>query len=80
MKIGAIKKLAEQYSSAQLHAAAEAIEAEQAPAIEIPGEDEGDQLTNALAAAWIKDKMETEGLDLRTALRQYSQRVRDSIG
>jgi hypothetical protein len=79
MKVPIIKKLAETYSAAELRAAERAIEEGESPAIEIPGEDEGEQLTHAFAAAFIKEKVENEGEDLRKALREYTQKVRKSI-
>ncbi len=79
MKIPAIKKAIESYSVEQLRAAEEALYEEQTPEIEIIGEDEGEQLTHILAAIEIKENMEKEGADFKTALRAYTQRVRNSI-
>ncbi|WP_027003391.1 DUF6952 family protein [Hugenholtzia roseola] len=79
MKLPIIKKLAESYEVAQLEAAAEALEAGEQPAIEIEGADEGEQLTHALAAAWVRQKVETDGVEAREALRAYTQMVRNSI-
>jgi hypothetical protein len=78
MKIPIIKKLVETYDAAALQAAENAIAEGETPKIEIEGEDEGEQLTHAYAAYWIKTKME-EGIDFKTALREYTQRVRQSI-
>lgn len=79
MKIAVIKKLAETYNLEQLQAAEEAILEEQTPEIEIEGEDEGEQLTHATAAIAILQDMQQNGSDLRTAIRNYSVRVRNSI-
>lgn len=79
MKIPAIKKLVETYSIAQLQAAENAMMEEQKPAIEVEGDDEGEQLTHILASIYIKDKMEKEGAVFNQALRDFSQRVRKSI-
>jgi hypothetical protein len=79
MKLPAIKKAVENYTIAELIAAEAALMEEQAPAISIEGDDEGEQLTHVLAAIFIKEKMETDGLDYLAALRQYTQRVRTSI-
>ena len=46
----------------------------------IAGEDEGEQLTHVLAAIYIKEHMEEHGSDLKTALREYTLKVRNSIG
>lgn len=79
MKIPAIKKLVETYSLPELMAAEEAIVEEQQPAIEVEGDDEGEQLTHVLAAIWILNHMEDNQLDFKTALREYTKKVRVSI-
>jgi hypothetical protein len=78
MKLPVIKSLVEQYSLAQLQQAEEAIVNEKTPAIEVKGDDEGEQLTHVLAAIYIKEQM-AAGMDYMSALRQYTQRVRTSI-
>lgn len=79
MKIPAIKKLVENNSLEELMAAEAAIVDEQQPAIEVEGEDEGEQLTHVLAAVWILNEMEDNGTDFKTALREYTKKVRVSI-
>lgn len=79
MKIPAIKKLVETYTIAQLQEAENSMMEEQKPAIDIEGDDEGEQLTHVLASIYIKDKMENEGVVFNQALRDFSQRVRKSI-
>jgi hypothetical protein len=79
MKIPAIKKLVEHNSLTELMAAEAAIVDEQQPAIEVEGEDEGEQLTHVLAAVWILNYMEDNQLDFKTALREYTKKVRVSI-
>lgn len=79
MKLPVIKHLAETYTLEQLKAAEEAILNEQKPAIEIEGTDEGEQLTHAIAAISILEDMAKNNLDVRTAMRNYTQRVRNSI-
>jgi hypothetical protein len=79
MKLPAIKKAVESYTVEELNAAEHALMEEQTPKIAIEGDDEGEQLTHVLAAAFIKEKMKNEGLDYLTALRQYTLRVRTSI-
>lgn len=79
MQIPVIKKLSETYSLAQLKEAEEAILNESTPTIEIEGKDEGEQLTHVLASIDILTDMEKNGVDARTALRNYTQRVRNSI-
>ncbi|WP_299818236.1 hypothetical protein [uncultured Pontibacter sp.] len=79
MKIPAIKKLVETYNLQQLMSAEEAIVEEQPLAIEVEGDDEGEQLTHVLAAVWILNHMEDNGSDFKTALREYTKKVRVSI-
>ncbi|MDH5599131.1 MAG: hypothetical protein OEY34_08400 [Cyclobacteriaceae bacterium] len=78
MKIPVVKKLVEEYSSIQLQEAEEAILEENAPSIEVEGEDEGEQLTHIMAAIWIQEKMKM-GVDFKIALREYTGKVRNSI-
>lgn len=78
MQIPIIKKLVELYSLAQLQSAEEAMLEEQKPAIEVEGKDEGECLTHVLASIYIKEKME-QGVAFNQALRDFSQRVRNSI-
>lgn len=80
MKIPAIKKLVESYSLPQLQEAEAALMEEQKPSIEIGGDDEGEQLTHILASIYIKEKMEQNNTPFNQALRDFSQRVRNSIG
>ncbi|MCC9165433.1 DUF6952 family protein [Pontibacter harenae] len=79
MKIPAIKKLVEAHSLETLMAAEAAIVDEQPVAIEVEGDDEGEQLTHVLAAVWILNHMEDNGTDFKTALREYTKKVRVSI-
>lgn len=78
MQIPVIKKLVESYSLQQLQLAEEAMLEEQKPAIEVEGKDEGECLTHVLAAIYIKEKIE-QGVVFNQALRDFSQRVRNSI-
>ena len=79
MKLAVIKKLAENQNIEELRIAEEAILNEEVPSIVVEGEDEGEQLTHVIAAIQILTDMETQGSDLRTALRAYTERVRNSI-
>jgi len=79
MKIPEVKKLVEQEALEALKKAEEAIEEGEEPGIAIGGDDEGEQLTHVIAAVWIKEKMQNDGDDFKTALRAYTQKVRQSI-
>ncbi len=80
MKTTSIKQLVEHYSLLQLEAAELALQDEQPAGIEVEGHDEGEQLTHVLAAIYIKKQMEQKGIAFNQALRDFSQRVRKSIG
>lgn len=79
MKIPEIKRLVSAHTIAELSAAEEAILEGQQPVIEIIGDDEGEQLTHAIAAREVLASIEEENLSPARALRNYSQRVRNSI-
>ena len=79
MQIPVIKKLVETYTLAQLQDAEAAMMEELKPTIEVEGKDEGECLTHVLASIYIKDKMENHGVAFNQALRDFSQRVRNSI-
>jgi hypothetical protein len=79
MKIPIIKQLVETFSLDELKKAENNLSEGEKPEIKIEGDDEGEQLTHAYAALWIKSKMDKEGIDFKTALREYTSRVRKSI-
>jgi hypothetical protein len=79
MKIPVIKKLVENYSVQELMDAEEDLVEERNPSIEIEGEDEGEQLTHVFAAIFIHERMEKEGKDFKSSLREYTSKVRTSI-
>ena len=80
MKIPAIKKIIEaNYTLDMLEEAEEAIINEQQPNIDIEGADDGEQLTHIFAAKWIIEEMHNKGIDFKDALRNYTQKVRNSI-
>lgn len=79
MKIPAIKKLVESVSIEDLMAAEEEIVDQERCTLAVDGDDEGEQLTHVIAAIYIKDQMEKRGCDFKTALREYTKKVRESI-
>ena len=80
MKIPVIKKLVENFTLSELESAENAILEENKPAIEVEGDDEGEQLTHVMAAIWIQNEMRKEDIPFSKALRAYTQKVRVSIG
>ena len=79
MKMPVIRHLVETQSLESLIAAEEALLDEQTPAFEVEGEDEGEQLTHVFAAIFILNHMQDHGSDFKTALREYTKKVRVSI-
>jgi hypothetical protein len=79
MQIPEIKRLVETYSVEQLLKAEEQLLEGEELGIEVQGKDEGEILTHILASVWILNGMKDNGNDLRTALRNYSVKVRKSI-
>ena len=79
MKISVIKKLVETYKLDELYQAEKDLMDEKELAIEVEGEDEGEKLTHILASIWIVHEMEKNKLDFKTALREYTKKVRSSI-
>ncbi|MGV3588236.1 MAG: DUF6952 family protein [Adhaeribacter sp.] len=79
MKIPAIKKLVETQTIESLRHAEELLLEEQQPSFEIEGTDEGEQLTHVFGAIWILNHMQDHGSDFKTALREFTQKVRVSI-
>ncbi|SEU03819.1 DUF6952 family protein [Hymenobacter actinosclerus] len=79
MKMPVIRHLVETQTLESLVAAEEALLEEQTPAFEVEGEDEGEQLTHVFAAIFILNHMQDHGSDFKTALREYTKKVRVSI-
>lgn len=79
MKVPAIKKLVETQSLEALREAEGLLLEEQQPAFDIPGDDEGEQLTHVFAAIWILNHMHDHQTDFKTALREFTAKVRVSI-
>lgn len=79
MKIPAIKQLVETQSIEALMEAEQALIDEQPTAFDIEGSDEGEKLTHVFGAIWILNHMNDNGSDFKTALREFTQKVRVSI-
>ena len=79
MNLAAVRTLVETYTKHDLQQAeAQLLEGEPL-AIDVQGEDEGEQLTHILAALWVRQHMAETGDALPLAMRAYTQRVRQSI-
>ena len=79
MKVPAIKKLVETQTIESLRQAEELLIDEQQPDFEIEGADEGEKLTHVFGAIWILNHMQDHNTDFKTALREFTQKVRISI-
>ncbi len=79
MKLPVIKQLVELYTLEQLQQAEEQLSNEQPIAIQVDGDDEGEQLTHILGAIDVLERVKNENKDKSTALREFFQRVRNSI-
>lgn len=78
MKIAAIRKLLK-VDIDVLRKAEEDLAEELPLEIEVEGDDEGEQLTHLFGAIWIKEQVEAGEMDEKTALRAFTQKVRNSI-
>lgn len=79
MKISVIKSLVENNTINQLKQVEEQICNGDALSIAVEGADDGEKLTHVLAAIDILTTVENENMDIRTAMRAFSERVRNSI-
>lgn len=79
MQLPVIKHLAETFNIEQLVLAEQQLLNEEPLQMEVEGKDEGEKLTHIIAAKAILEEVRDHGIDLRTAIRQYAQRVRNSI-
>lgn len=79
MNIASIRQLVDTFTKAELQAAESALMEEQPLTIEVPGTDEGEQLTHLIAAIWVHDHKQANACDTMTAVREYTKRVRQSI-
>lgn len=78
MHLPTIKQLCTTHSYDTLAAAEDALMNEQPLPIEVPGADEGEQLTHLSGALWVLQRVK-DGAELHAALREFTQRVRSSI-
>lgn len=79
MKIPAIRKLVENQPLKDLMAAEYALIEDKPLSFEVEGDDEGEKLTHIIAAIWILQRMKEGDVEFKTALREYTQKVRESI-
>ncbi|WP_417609207.1 DUF6952 family protein [Owenweeksia hongkongensis] len=78
MKLGAIRKLLS-VDIETLQKAEEDLAEERTLSIEVEGDDEGEKLTHIFGAIWIKEQVASGAMDEKSALRAFTQKVRNSI-
>ena len=78
MMVSEIRRLAENHSLEDLQKGADSFERERFNALNVKGSDEGDILSNYLAALYVKEHM-AQGQSLTEAIRHYSSRVRSIL-
>lgn len=79
MNIPAIRKLVETQPLKDLLAAEYALIEDKPLSFEVEGDDEGEKLTHIIAAIWILERMKVDDIEFKAALREYTQKVRESI-
>jgi len=79
MKLPSIKYLVETYSIEELQLAEQNLLDEKPISIDVEGSDEGEQLTHILGAIDVLERVKLENKDKSIALREFFQRVRNSI-
>lgn len=79
MKIAEIKRLAENHTIEELLKAEELLLDEKEPDFEINGDDDGEKLTHVMAAMWVLEHQEENKVEVKDAVRTYTQKVRNSI-
>ena len=79
MKLPAIKKLVENHSLEHCQQAEQDLMNGEPLKIEVEGEDEGEQLTHLLGAIDIHERIRNEHKTPSLAIREFFERVRNSI-
>jgi hypothetical protein len=79
MKINAIKELVENHTIEDIEKLTSQLENGEPLSHAVGGDDEGEQLTHLLGASWILQQIKEKGTDIKTELRNFAARVRDSI-
>ena len=78
MILAVVKELVAKHSKAELDDAIVKFEADLTNHLSVAGADDGEKLSNLLAAAQIKARMD-KGMALNDAIREHSQRVRSIL-
>lgn len=78
MILAVVKELAEKYSKPELDEAIARFETSLENTLGVAGADDGEKLSNLLAAAQIRARMD-KGMSMTDAIREHSQRVRSIL-
>ena len=78
MKIAEVKRLVTSYTVEQIEDAVTAFETDRKNVLEVSGENDGEKMSHLLAASFVRRQMD-KGLDLNSAVREYSKRVRSIL-
>ena len=75
MKIAEVKRLVTEHTLEIIDQAVLSFEQEKKNDLNVAGADDGEKMSYLLAASFVRKKMD-QGLDLNSAVREYSKRVR----
>lgn len=78
MKASSCRKVAEQFTAAQIEAAIEAVTEREEEILDVPGEDMGERLTHLLVGLRIRARIDA-GEDPKEAFRAELGQVRDTL-
>lgn len=79
MNVPVVRKLALEVSRAEIDGAVEAFEKDRSNLLEVEGANDGEIMSNLLAAQFIRHRLDN-GVDINAALREYGQRVKGILG
>lgn len=78
MILAVVKDLVSKHSKDEIDRAISAFEAKRENTLNVEGPDDGEKLSNLLAASEIKARID-KGMPLNDAIRDFSQRVRSVL-
>ena len=78
MILSVVKELVSKYTKPEIDAAIERFESSLENILGVEGKDDGEKLSNLLAAVQIRERMD-KGMSLNDAIREHSQRVRSIL-
>jgi hypothetical protein len=79
MNVPVVKNLVMSHSRPEIDGAVSAFERDRTNLLSVTGADDGEIMSNLLAAQFIRHRMD-DGMDLNGALREYGNRVKGMFG